>query len=130
MNMADFSKPNSIPTSWLYILIVCISVFNYFSFFVSTFMLSINLFLWFWKFVAASTFPKVLSWAVSLPWRIALERVNLNGRGLWIFTSAGIEPPTINSIFQFPMSFVIMFVILSDILYSFQLSIFHVCRTV
>ena len=51
-----FFMPNSIPISWLYILIICIRVSNSFSFFPNSLMSSkyikvINIFLWFNEFV-------------------------------------------------------------------------------
>ena len=63
MSIAHISMTNFIPIFWLYILIVCIRVSSYFSFFVDTFLSSIHIrwlifFLWFCKFVASCTLTK------------------------------------------------------------------------
>ena len=65
VSMAHFSRPNSIPISWLYILTVCIRVSNCLSFFISsTYIWWLIFFLRLMKFVCASAFPKyVIQWS-------------------------------------------------------------------
>ena len=43
ISMAHFSRPNSIPISWLYILTACVRVFSSFSFLENSLMSSINI---------------------------------------------------------------------------------------
>ena len=67
MSVTHFSIPNSIPISWLYILIVCVSLQFFFIFCKQLDVIHvhkvINRFLWLCKFVAPSAHPKyVIEW--------------------------------------------------------------------
>ena len=64
MNMAHFSTPNSIPVSWLYILVVASGSPVFFLFSCKCIYIihahkDINLFLWLSKFVTPGIFPKL-----------------------------------------------------------------------
>ena len=49
---------------------------------------------------------------------------------LWIFVSAKLFPPAVDSILQVLMVFSIKFMISSDILYILQQFIIHICGTI
>ena len=79
MSMAHFSRPNSIPISWIYILIVGLRISNSFSFFFSFWKqlavvyvhLVVNLFLWLTKFVC--------DWVATLLLQIVMVTGHLPG---------------------------------------------------
>ena len=68
ISKAHFKMPNSIPTSWLYILTACIRVSNSFSFFATQFDIVhvhsvIDLFQWFSKFLSGCVISEyVVGW--------------------------------------------------------------------
>ena len=122
ISMAHFSKSNSIPMSWLYILTACIRVSNYFSFLANS-LISFMYIRWFiFSCDLISLYPAVHFLSMWLSGIIAI--INSNGDcaspwniPLWIFVSTKLFPPAVNSPLQVFMVFSIKFVTSSDIIY-------------
>ena len=124
-SMAHFSMPNPIPISWLNYHTVCIRVSNSFSFLV--------------KSLISSMYVKWLNYAcdlLCLYLAVHFQRMWLNGimaitnsngdsaspwnMPLWVFTSAQLFPPTVNSTLQICMIFSINCTTWPSILYIFR----------
>ena len=107
---AHFLMPNSIPMSWLYILTVSIRVSSSFSFFADSFMSSIYIRWLIFSCDLLSLYPAVHFLSM---WFSDIMAI-MNGSGdraspwktpLWIFVSAKLFPPAVNSTLQFFMFF-------------------------
>ena len=104
ISMANFSMSNSIPISWLYILIVGIRVSYSFSIFANRLISSIyirwliNLCLW--SVVKVHFLSILLRDIISIK-NCNGENASLRKIPLWIFIFVKLFPPTINSSFQF-----------------------------
>ena len=120
-SMVHFSMPNSIPISWLYIFTVCIRVSNPFSFLAKSLMsIDIKLLIFSCNLLSLYTSMHFLKM-----WLSAIMAItNSNGDSaspwnmpLWIFASANLFPPAVNSPLLVYMVFSINYTTWSGILY-------------
>ena len=120
--------------SRLYILTVCIRVFSSFSFFANSLMSSMYIKWLTFSCDLLSLYPAVHFLSVWLSGIMAI----MNSKGdwaslwqipLWIFASADLLPPDVNSTLQVSMVLSMKF-ISTDILYILRLFIIQLCRTI
>ena len=105
--MAHISLPNYISISWLHILIVCIRVSNYFSFFANILMSSIYLRGLIFSCDLLNVQPPAHFLSMWLSGIIAVTNSNSEStsyRCLWAFTSVKNFPSAFNSPLQFFMA--------------------------
>ena len=130
-----FFNINSMPISWLYILTVCFRVSSSFSFFANSFMSSMYIRWLIFSCNLLSLYPAVHFLSM---WFSGIMAI-MNCRGdnvspckipLWIFVSAKLYPPAVNSLLQFFMAFSMKFMISCDILYILRQSIIQLCGTI
>ena len=137
-NMVHFSMPYSYPMSWLYILFTCIRVSSSFSFYANSLMSSMYIRYIRWLtptcdllslYPAAHFLSMWLSGIMAImicksasasPWKIPL----------WIFASAKLLPPALNSTLQIFMVLSIKFITSCDILYFLKQIIIQLCGTI
>ena len=135
-SMAQFFMPNSIPMPRLYILSVCIRLSSSFSFFANSLMSSIYIRWLIFTCDLLSLYPGVHFLIIWLSGIMAI----MNSKGdsaspwkipLWIFVSAKLLPPAVNSTLQavmvFSMKFMIFRTFWNSLLSSFRnhLSVSH-----
>ena len=121
-SMTQFSIPNSIPMSWLYILTACMRVSSSFSYLENSLMSSMYIKWLIFSCDLLSLYPAVHFLSMWLSGFIVI--LNSNGDiasssklPLSIFASAKHLPPAVNSTFQVFMVFSVWFMTTSDILY-------------
>ena len=118
----NFSMPNFIPMSWLYILTACMRVSRYFSCFANSLMPSMYIRWLRFSCYLLSLYPTVHFLSMWLCGIMAI--INSNGDSaspwnipLWIFASAKLLPPAVKSTLPIFMAFSIKFMTSCDILY-------------
>ena len=121
-SMAHLSMPNSIPMTWLYILTACMRVSSSFSFFANSLMSSIYIRWLIFSCDLLSLYPAVHFLSIWLSGIMAImnskdDRASPWKIPLWIFASANLLPPAVNSILQVFMVLSMKFMTSSDILY-------------
>ena len=121
--------PNSIPISRLYILTVCIRVFNSFLFFGKSLMSPMYIKRLIYSCYLLSLYPAEHFLKMWLSHIMAITNINGDTASpwntfLWIFTSVNLFLPAINSTFQVCMVFSINCTTWSGILYIFGLCSF------
>ena len=127
--------PKSVPMSWLYILTACFRVSSSFWFFTNSFMSSIY---FRWLIISCDLLSLYLAVHFLSMWVrgiIAVMNSNVDSASpwnipLWIFVSAKVLPPAVNSIFQVFMVFLIKFMTSSYTLYILREFIIQLCGTI
>ena len=122
ISMVHFSLPSSIPMSWLYILTVCIRVSKPFSFFERSLKSSMYFRWLIFSCDLQSLYPAVHFFSTWLSGIIAITNSNGDSTSpwnihLWIFASAKLFSPAVNSTLQVFMVFWRKFMTSSDILH-------------
>ena len=109
-SMTQFSMPNSIPMSWLYILSACLRISSSFSFFANNLMSSMYIRWLIFSCDLLSLYPAVHFLSMWLSGMMAVMNIKGDSASpwkipLWIFVSTKLLPPALSSTLHVCMVF-------------------------